>query len=85
MKTTETATGIPTQIRIELQQTLADIANGVRDLEKMKAAAERMDRMRERNRELFGNLTSASRLSVRCATADKLRDRHICGFQMGDC
>jgi hypothetical protein len=56
MKTTETATGIPTQIRIELQQTLADIANGVRDLEKMKAAAERMDRMRERNRELFGEL-----------------------------
>jgi hypothetical protein len=54
MKTTETATGIPPEIRIELQQTLADVSKGIRDPEKMKASAERMDRMRERNRQLFG-------------------------------
>jgi hypothetical protein len=54
MKMTETATDIPPELRIELQQTLADIAKGIRDPEKMKAAAERMDRMRERNRELTG-------------------------------
>jgi hypothetical protein len=54
MKTTETATGIPPEIRIELQQTLADVSEGICDPEKMKASAERMDRMRERNRQLFG-------------------------------
>jgi hypothetical protein len=56
MKTTERATDIAPDLRVELQLTLADIANGVRDPEKMKAAAERMDRMRERNRKLFGEL-----------------------------
>jgi len=54
MNTTETATGIPPEFRVELHQTLADIANGIRDPEKMKASAERMDRMRERNRRLLG-------------------------------
>jgi hypothetical protein len=54
MKTTETAVGIPPELRDELQQTLADIAKGIRDPEKMKAAAERMDRMRERNRQIVG-------------------------------
>ena len=54
MKIIETATGIPPELRVELQQTLADLAKGVRDPEKMKASADRMDRMRERNRELFG-------------------------------
>jgi hypothetical protein len=56
MKTTATALDIPPEVRIELQQTLADIAKGIRDPEKMKAAAERMDRMRERNRQLVGEL-----------------------------
>jgi hypothetical protein len=46
---------IPAEMRVELQQTLADIAKGIRDPEKMKASADRMDRMRERNRELFGD------------------------------
>jgi hypothetical protein len=54
MKTTETAADIPSELRDELQQTLADLANGIRDPEKMKVAAERMDRMRERNRQLLG-------------------------------
>ena len=56
MKTTETVADIPPELRVELQQTLADIAKGIRDPEKMIASAERMDRMRERNRELFGEL-----------------------------
>ena len=54
MNTTQTVVDIPAELRAELQRTLADIANGIRDPEKMKAAAERMDRMRERNRKLFG-------------------------------
>lgn len=56
MNATETIADIPSEIRVELQQTLADIAKGIRDPEKMKVASERMDRMRERNRELFGEL-----------------------------
>lgn len=54
MATTATAANIPPEIRVELEQTLADLAQGIRDPEKMKASAERMDRMRERNRELLG-------------------------------
>lgn len=54
MKTVESSTGISPELRAELQQTIADAANGVRDPLKMKAAAERMDRLREENRRLFG-------------------------------
>ena len=39
---------------MELEQTMADAAKGVRDPRKMRASAERMDRMREENRRLFG-------------------------------
>jgi hypothetical protein len=56
MNRTETVTGIPPEIRLELQQTLAEIFKGIRHPEKMKAAAERMDRMRERNRKHLGEL-----------------------------
>jgi hypothetical protein len=54
MKIADTTGDIPAELRAELQQTLADLAGGIRDPEKMKAAAERMDRMREENRRLFG-------------------------------
>jgi len=56
METTETTSHIPVELRVELQQTLADIAKGIRDPEKMKASGERMDRLREHNRQLFGQL-----------------------------
>ncbi|MBI1914868.1 MAG: hypothetical protein HYS12_09040 [Planctomycetes bacterium] len=51
MNTTET---IPEEVKTQLQQTLDDLVKGIRRPEKMKAACERMDRMREENRQLFG-------------------------------
>jgi hypothetical protein len=54
MNTTETTTAIPEDVKAQLQQTLADLVTGIRRPDKMKAACERMDRMREENRRLFG-------------------------------
>ena len=54
MNTTETTPGIPEEVKAQLQQTLDDLVKGIRRPEKMKAACERMDRMREENRQLFG-------------------------------
>jgi chromatin segregation and condensation protein Rec8/ScpA/Scc1 (kleisin family) len=51
MNTTET---IPEEVKTQLQQTLDDLVKGIRRPQKMKAACERMDRMREENRQLFG-------------------------------
>jgi hypothetical protein len=55
MKAVDIPTAISPELRAELQRTLADAVAGIRDPEKMKAAAERMDRMREENRRLFGD------------------------------
>ena len=54
MNTTETTTGIPPDLAAEFQEALDDLAKGIRRPEKMKAACQRMDRMREQNRKLFG-------------------------------
>jgi hypothetical protein len=54
MNTTETIPGIPEELKAELRQTLDDLVTGIRRPDKMKAACERMDRMREENRKLFG-------------------------------
>ena len=54
MNTTETGPGIPEEVRAQLQQTLDDLVRGIRRPDKMRAACERMDRMREENRKLFG-------------------------------
>ncbi len=54
MNTTETAAGIPEEVKAQLQETLNDLVKGIRRPDKMKAACERMDRMREENRKLFG-------------------------------
>jgi hypothetical protein len=59
MNTTETNSGIPEDVKAQLQQTLDDLVKGVRRPDKMKAACERMDRMREENRKLFGEQNSA--------------------------
>jgi hypothetical protein len=53
MKTAE-ATGIPPELAAEFQEALDDLAKGVRRAEKMQASCERMDRLREENRHLFG-------------------------------
>jgi hypothetical protein len=54
MKITETIAAIPEQIKTQLQETLDDLVKGIRRPDKMKAACERMDRMREENRKRFG-------------------------------
>jgi len=46
-------------LKAQWQQTLDDLAKGIRRPDKMKAACERMDRMREENRKLFGEQNSA--------------------------
>jgi chromatin segregation and condensation protein Rec8/ScpA/Scc1 (kleisin family) len=54
MNTTDSVPGIPEDIKAELRETFDDLVTGVRRPDKMKAACERMDRMREENRKLFG-------------------------------
>jgi hypothetical protein len=54
MHKTEIIPGIPEEVKAQLQQTLDDLVKGIRRPDKMKAACERMDRMREENRKLFG-------------------------------
>lgn len=61
----ETATAIPAipdAVKAELWEALDDLAKGFRRPEKMKAACERMDRMREENRRLFGEQNIAIEL-----------------------
>ncbi len=62
MNTTETVAGIPEEIKAQLRQTLDDLVKGIRRPDKMKAACERMDRMREENRKLFGEQNIAVEL-----------------------
>jgi len=62
MNTTATIAGIPEEVKAELKQTLDDLVKGIRRPDKMKAACERMDRMREENRKLFGEQNMAVEL-----------------------
>jgi hypothetical protein len=62
MDTTENTDVIPEDIKAELQQALDDLAKGIRRRDKMKAGCERMDRMREENRKLFGEQNIAVEL-----------------------
>lgn len=54
MNTTETTPGMSEELRAQWQETIDDLMKGIRRPEKMKSACERMDRMREENRKLFG-------------------------------
>jgi hypothetical protein len=55
MKTIEAFPGIiPDDVKAEIQAALDDIAKGIRRPDKIKAACEHMDRIREENRKLFG-------------------------------
>ena len=47
-------TGVSAELMAELQEAADKLARGERDLEAAKKAAQRMDRMREENRRLFG-------------------------------
>jgi len=54
MHATDVPSTLPDALRAELQEALDDLSKGVRRPEKMQEACERMDRMREANRKLFG-------------------------------
>jgi hypothetical protein len=54
VSTVQIATIIPEEVKAQLWETLKNLARGVRDPDKMKAACERMDQMREANRKRFG-------------------------------
>ena len=54
MKITKEMTGFSPELMAELQEAAAKLAKGIRDPEAAKKAAERMDRMREENRKIFG-------------------------------
>jgi hypothetical protein len=51
---TISTTGVPPDLAAEFQEALDDLAKGVRRPEKSRAACERMDHLREENRQLFG-------------------------------
>jgi hypothetical protein len=61
MKATET-TGTPPDLATEIREALDDLAKGIRRPEKMQAACDRMDRLREENRRLFGEQNIAVEL-----------------------
>jgi hypothetical protein len=54
MATTQQIPSISTELQAALRETLDQLARGVRDPEAAKKACERMDRLREENRQLFG-------------------------------
>jgi len=62
MNPTETTTGVPHDFATEFQEALDDLAKGIRRPEKMQAACERMDRLREENRRLQGEQNIAVEL-----------------------
>ena len=62
MTLNETFPGIPPELAAEFQETLDDLQKGIRRPDKMKAACNRMDRMREDNLKLFGEQNSALEL-----------------------
>lgn len=62
MNTTDMASGIPEEIKAQLRETLDDLVKAIRRPDKMKAACERMDRMREENRKIFGEQNIAVEL-----------------------
>jgi hypothetical protein len=62
MSASEITTGIPPDLAAEFREAVDDIAKGIRRPEKMQAACERMDRLREENRQLFGEQNVAVEL-----------------------
>jgi hypothetical protein len=62
MSLTERPTGIPPDLAAEFREALDDLAKGIRRPEKVRAACERMDRLREENRKRFGEQNIAVEL-----------------------
>jgi len=59
MNAAETASAVPADLAAEFREAVEDLARGARRPDKMKAACERMDRIREENRRLFGEQDAA--------------------------
>jgi hypothetical protein len=59
MNETEFTAAIPDDVKAQLRQTLQDLANGICRRDQIKAACDRMDRMREENRKLCGEQNTA--------------------------
>ena len=68
---TQTVSGIPEEVKAQLRQTLDDLVKGIHRPDKMKAGCERMDRMREPNRNSSANRTSPSTSFAKPAIAHK--------------
>jgi hypothetical protein len=63
MKTIDDVPGsIPDDLKAALREAFDDIAKGIRRPDKIKAACEHMDRIREENRKLFGETNIAVEL-----------------------
>jgi len=62
MPATETTSNVPPEFAAAFQEALDDLAKGIRRPEKMQAACERMDRLREENRQRFGEQDLALQL-----------------------
>ncbi len=62
MNSTNTNSGISPNLAAEFQEAWDDLSKGIRRPDKMKAACERMDRLREENRQLFGEQNVAVKL-----------------------
>jgi hypothetical protein len=58
----KTTTNLPPDLAAEIREALDDLAKGIRRLEKMHAACERMDRLREENRRLLSEQNIAVEL-----------------------
>lgn len=54
MSTADIAMGVPPELAAEFREAVDELAKGVRRPEKMRAACQRMNRLREENRKLYG-------------------------------
>lgn len=62
MNPTQSSTDSPLDLAAEFQEALDDLAKGIRRPEKIQAACEQMDRIREENGRLFGEQNIAVEL-----------------------
>lgn len=62
MITTNSFSSFTAEAKVQFEETLASLRDGIRDAERMKAACQRMDEMREHNRVLFGEQNIAVEL-----------------------
>jgi hypothetical protein len=62
MSTNQTPIATPSDLAREFEEALDDLTKGIRRPDKLRAACQRMDRLREENRKLFGEQHIAVKL-----------------------